>query len=61
MLCYNGEQSVDYFLSLLNEKKYFIFHDLRLQVNNHFFQIDTCTTETTCSTQRKYFRTFQYY
>ncbi|TWI59801.1 nuclease-related domain-containing protein [Halalkalibacter nanhaiisediminis] len=38
---YKGEQSMDYPLSFLAEKQYFIFHDLRLQLNQHYFQIDT--------------------
>ncbi|WP_169864829.1 nuclease-related domain-containing protein [Sutcliffiella halmapala] len=39
---YKGEVSLDYHLNLLDQRKYFILHDLRLmhQANN-FFQIDT--------------------
>lgn len=38
---FKGEESVDYPLSLIQDKKYFIFHDVRLQFQNHYFQIDT--------------------
>jgi hypothetical protein len=38
---YRGEQSLEYHLSFLAEEEYFIFHDLRLPLNNSFFQIDT--------------------
>ena len=38
---YKGELSLNYPLSFLNEKEYFIFHDLRLNISNHYFQIDT--------------------
>lgn len=41
MAGYNGEQSIDYPLSYLDEKKYFILHHLRLKGEKHFFQIDT--------------------
>ncbi len=38
---YYGEKRVDYHLSFLNDKKYMIFHDIRLPLNPHYFQIDT--------------------
>ncbi|WP_155216760.1 nuclease-related domain-containing protein [Terrilactibacillus tamarindi] len=38
---YKGEKSVDYTLSFLAEKKYSIFHDLRLPHGDHYFQMDT--------------------
>lgn len=38
---YNGEQSLDYYLSFLDPKTYSIFHDLRLSNGSQFFQIDT--------------------
>ncbi|MCP3740451.1 nuclease-related domain-containing protein [Rossellomorea sp. BNER] len=41
MAGYRGEQSIDYYLSLLNTKKYTIFHDIRLPFKDTFFQIDT--------------------
>jgi hypothetical protein len=37
---YKGEVSVEYQLSLLPKDKYLIFHDIRLQEKEHFFQID---------------------
>lgn len=38
---YNGEKSVDYYLSFLDFEDYHIFHDIRLPFQNHYFQIDT--------------------
>jgi Nuclease-related domain len=38
---YNGEKSIDYYLSLLPEKSFYILHDLRLFINGRYFQIDT--------------------
>lgn len=38
---HKGEEALDYPLSLLDTEKYLIFHGLRLQIGNHFFQIDT--------------------
>jgi hypothetical protein len=38
---YIGEKKLDFFLSHLPEKEYFLFHDLRLPNGNSFFQIDT--------------------
>ncbi|WP_064092947.1 nuclease-related domain-containing protein [Rossellomorea aquimaris] len=38
---YKGEASIDYPLSFLDPSEYFIFHDLRLQDTNSYFQIDT--------------------
>jgi hypothetical protein len=37
---YNGEKTINYFISLLPEKQFFIFHDIRLPLRNSFFQID---------------------
>lgn len=37
---YNGEKTLRYFLSLIPEKKYHIFHDLRLPIGKSYFQID---------------------
>jgi hypothetical protein len=37
---YNGEKNLNYFLGLLPEKSYYIFHNLRLPVNSTYFQID---------------------
>lgn len=41
MAGFQGEKSIDYPLSFLPEKDYYIFHDLRLKTKKHFFQIDT--------------------
>ncbi|CAN7149350.1 nuclease-related domain-containing protein [Rossellomorea sp. LjRoot5] len=38
---YNGEKSIDYYLSLLPTKSFYILHDLRLLINGRYFQIDT--------------------
>lgn len=38
---YKGECSIDYYLSLLNEKDYCILHDLRLADPPNYFQMDT--------------------
>ncbi|WP_165763813.1 nuclease-related domain-containing protein [Halalkalibacter urbisdiaboli] len=38
---YKGEQSLDYYLDLLPEKKYAILHNVRLPHKNSFFQMDT--------------------
>lgn len=40
MAGYRGEQSLDYYLSLLPDQDYLIFHDLRLPHKNYFFQLD---------------------
>jgi hypothetical protein len=38
---YRGEKSIDYYLNSLDEKRFFVFHDIRLQhCNNEYFQID---------------------
>jgi Nuclease-related domain len=37
---YRGELAIDYPLSFLPEKEYFIFHDLRLKVQEFYFQLD---------------------
>ncbi|MBM7587965.1 hypothetical protein JOC86_004540 [Bacillus pakistanensis] len=36
-----GENSIDFPLSFLTDNKYLIFHDLRLEYNQYYFQIDT--------------------
>ena len=38
---YNGEKALDYPLSFLSEKDYYILHDLRLKDSGHYFQMDT--------------------
>ncbi|QDP39892.1 nuclease-related domain-containing protein [Radiobacillus deserti] len=38
---YDGEQAIDYFINRLPSHIFHIFHDLRLNVNSHYFQIDT--------------------
>ncbi|OHR67110.1 hypothetical protein HMPREF3291_11575 [Bacillus sp. HMSC76G11] len=38
---YNGEKSVDYHLALIDQKKYYIYHGLRLEIGPHIFQIDS--------------------
>lgn len=38
---YRGEKSIDYFLNLLPEKDFHIFHGLRLPLGKSFFQMDT--------------------
>ncbi|USK49676.1 NERD domain-containing protein [Bacillus sp. CMF12] len=37
---FKGEERLFYYLSFLEPKKYWIFHDLRLSNGSHFFQID---------------------
>ena len=37
---YKGEKSLVFYLSMLPEAKYTIFHDLRLHLGKYFFQID---------------------
>ncbi len=38
---FKGEKAVDYHLSFLTGKNYWIFFDIRLPLNPHYFQIDT--------------------
>ncbi|WP_442598570.1 nuclease-related domain-containing protein [Neobacillus sp. D3-1R] len=38
---YHGEKSLDYHLSTLSQKRYLIFHGLRLKNDQYHFQIDT--------------------
>ncbi|TLS36082.1 nuclease-related domain-containing protein [Pseudalkalibacillus caeni] len=38
---FRGEQNLDYFLSLLPQKDYWIINDVRLRISNRFFQIDS--------------------
>ncbi|WP_332237020.1 NERD domain-containing protein [Sporolactobacillus sp. KGMB 08714] len=40
MAGYRGERSLDYLLSALPDKKFFIIHNLRLSNGSHYFQID---------------------
>ncbi|WP_227937343.1 nuclease-related domain-containing protein [Alkalihalobacillus deserti] len=40
MAGYRGEQSLDYYLNLLEPRKFFAFHDLRLFHQSSYFQID---------------------
>ncbi|EIJ80702.1 nerd domain-containing protein [Bacillus methanolicus PB1] len=44
---YKGEQALDFYLNLLPEKDYTIFHDLRLPYGNSHFQIDTLLLSST--------------
>ncbi|MCL6572076.1 MAG: NERD domain-containing protein [Bacillus sp. (in: Bacteria)] len=37
---YRGEKSVAFYLSMLSDSKYLIFHDLRLKLGKYYFQID---------------------
>jgi hypothetical protein len=37
---YQGEKTLNYFLGLIPEKKYHIFHGLRLPIGKDYFQID---------------------
>ncbi|MGD6959548.1 nuclease-related domain-containing protein [Rossellomorea aquimaris] len=41
MAGFKGETALDYTLSFLDPKKYFILHDLRIPHKDSFFQIDT--------------------
>lgn len=43
---YRGEQSVHSILAILPKNEYFIFHDLRLPSNPHFFQMDLLILST---------------
>lgn len=38
---YSGEQKLDYYLSFLDEKEYWLYHGLRLSNGSQFFQLDT--------------------
>lgn len=40
MAGYKGEKSLDFYLSMLPEEKYLIFHNLRILLGKYFFQID---------------------
>src|SRR5690606_20435170 len=46
---YRGEQSLQYYLSLLKQSNYFIFHNLRLPdiSGKHFFEIDILLISST--------------
>ncbi|MDE3838975.1 NERD nuclease [Bacillus methanolicus] len=41
-----GEQALDYHIGFLDEKMYYIFHDLRLPFGQQYFQIDTLILST---------------
>lgn len=41
MAGFNGEQSIDYYLSFLTKKDFIILHGIRLPSGQYFFQIDT--------------------
>lgn len=44
---YRGEQSLDYYLTLLHDKNYHILNDLRIpHLQKHFFQLDTLILST---------------
>ncbi|WP_163099313.1 nuclease-related domain-containing protein [Peribacillus alkalitolerans] len=43
---YKGEVAIEYHLSFLSEKDYLIFHDLRLQIQDFHFQMDTLIVTT---------------
>jgi hypothetical protein len=38
---YKGECSIDYPLSLIPDHKFIILHNIRLRIDDHYFQIDT--------------------
>ena len=38
---FRGEQSLDYYLNFLEHDTYLIFHDVRLPIHNHHFQMDS--------------------
>ncbi|WP_335465220.1 nuclease-related domain-containing protein [Neobacillus drentensis] len=44
---YKGEKSLDFYLSMLPEEKYLIFHSLRIPLGNYYFQIDILLLTTT--------------
>ncbi|TMU84445.1 NERD domain-containing protein [Bacillus sp. BHET2] len=46
MAGFKGEKSLDYPLSFLEPKKYFILHDLRIPYKDSFFQLDTLLIST---------------
>jgi hypothetical protein len=41
MAGYKGEQSLDYYLSFIQEPTHYILHDIRLPNGNYHFQLDT--------------------
>jgi Nuclease-related domain len=43
---FKGEERLFYYLSFLDPKKYWIFHNLRLSSGTHFFQIDALLITT---------------
>ena len=43
---YKGETYLDYPLSFLSEKDYYILHDLRLHDSTHYFQLDSFVIST---------------
>jgi ribosomal protein L37AE/L43A len=38
---YEGEKSIDFYLDILDDSKYFIFHGLRILYKRYYFQMDT--------------------
>jgi hypothetical protein len=38
---FKSEQAIDYPLSFLPTKSFYIFHDLRLKTKSHYFQLDS--------------------
>ncbi|RBP05515.1 nuclease-related domain-containing protein [Rossellomorea aquimaris] len=46
MAGFKGEKALDYSLSFLDPKEYYILHDLRIPFKNSFFQIDTLIITT---------------
>ncbi|OAT85667.1 hypothetical protein A6P54_18330 [Bacillus sp. MKU004] len=38
---FNGEKSIDFYLQTLPNQHFLILHDVRILINNQFFQIDT--------------------
>jgi hypothetical protein len=46
MAGFKGETAIDYTLSFLDSKKYYILHDLRIPHKDSFFQIDTLLIST---------------
>jgi hypothetical protein len=44
---YEGEKSIDFYLDVLDDSKFFIFHGLRLKYKNYYFQMDTLILSAT--------------
>jgi hypothetical protein len=47
MAGYEGEKSIDFYLDVLDDSKFFIFHGLRLKYKNYYFQMDTLIISST--------------